>query len=71
VGVAGANAAYLFVKPASGWKTTSKFNAKLTATDGGFFGTSVSITGTTVVAGAPDADIGGNKYQGKAYVFGR
>ena len=28
---AGQGAVYVYSKPASGWKTTSKFNAKLTA----------------------------------------
>jgi len=49
-------AAYVFVKPSSGWATTSAFNAMLTASDGGlldFLGLSVAISGNTVVAGQP------------------
>ena len=46
--------------------------AKLTASDGAAsdeFGSSVSISGNTVVVGAPDATVGGNTQQGAAYVF--
>jgi uncharacterized protein (DUF2345 family) len=65
-------AAYVFVKPGGGWASTSTFHAKLTASDGAgydFFGTSVAISGDTVVVGAPDATIGSALYQGAAYVF--
>lgn len=67
-------AAFVFVKPAAGWKTTSKANAKLVADDGATddqFATSVAVSGNTVVSGAPDAAIGSNVDQGAAYVFGR
>jgi trimeric autotransporter adhesin len=67
-------AAFIFVKPAAGWKTTSKANAMLVADDGmanDGFGASVGISGNTVVSGAPQAAIGSNLYQGAAYVFGR
>ena len=46
--------------------------AKLTASDGAAgddFGYSVSISGNTVVVGAPHATVGGNSDQGAAYVF--
>lgn len=60
----GPGAAYLFVEPADGWKTTSESNAKLTASDGtngSAFGNSVSISGNAVAVGA---------YQvGEAYIF--
>jgi hypothetical protein len=52
-------AAYVFVKPANGWATTSAFNALLTASDGGFedfLGLSVAVSGNTVVAGQPNHD---------------
>jgi hypothetical protein len=65
---------YIFAKPASGWKTTKKFSARLIATDGAAndaFGTSVGVSGSTVIAGAPGATIGLNAYQGAAYVFGK
>lgn len=62
-----ASAAYVFVKPTTGWATTSQFKARLTASDGGIFGFSVAISGRTLVSGA----IGNNQLQGAAYVFGR
>ena len=48
--------------------------AKLTAADGAagdLFGWSVAISGSRVVAGAPEADIGTTYSQGAAYVFVR
>jgi FG-GAP repeat len=62
-----ASAAYVFVKPTTGWATTSQFKARLTASDGSIFGFSVAISGRTLVSGA----IGNNQLQGAAYVFGR
>jgi hypothetical protein len=66
-------AAYVFVKPASGWATTSRFRAKLTASDGvaDYFAASISLTGDTLAVGAPGATVGGNSTQGAAYVFVR
>lgn len=62
---------YVFVKPNTGWATTSAFNAKLTASDGAandYFGKSVAISGNTVVVGAyGDDDNGGGS--GSVYVF--
>jgi hypothetical protein len=65
-------AAYVFVKPGTGWATTSTFDAKLTASDGAlgdYLGYSVAISSDTVVVGAPYADVGSNSGQGAAYVF--
>ena len=65
-------AAYVFVKPASGWASTSAFSAKLTASGGlagDAFGGSVAIDGDKLVVGAPDAKVGGNAEQGAIYVF--
>src|SRR5262245_15934192 len=45
---------------------------KLTASDGAafdFFGVSVAVSGSTVVVGASRDAIGGNSFQGSAYVF--
>ena len=61
-------AAYLFVRPSSGWATTSTFRAKLTPSDGAagdLFGYGVAINQDTVVVGAPGQ---GGGY-GSAYVF--
>ena len=63
-------AAYIFVKPATKWVTTSKFNAELTASDGSFqdiFGDSVAVSGHTIVVGEPSHQ--GQNGPGEAYVF--
>ncbi|MGO9114013.1 MAG: putative Ig domain-containing protein [Thermoguttaceae bacterium] len=66
-------AAYVFQSPSSGWVNMTQ-TAKLTASDGagsnGDLGSSVSISGNTVVVGAPGATVGDNVDQGAAYVFG-
>jgi hypothetical protein len=65
-------AAFVFEEPAGGWKNTSTANAELVASDGNIqdeLGTSVAVSGGTVVAGAPQAEIGTNYEQGAAYVF--
>jgi hypothetical protein len=67
----GPGAAYLFVRPRSGWTAMTQ-TAKLTASDGVLgdeLGYGVFIRGNTVVAGAPLANIGGGEFQGAAYVF--
>jgi hypothetical protein len=49
-------AAYVYKMPKTGWKTTSAFTTELTAADGfdnNQFGASVSISGATIVVGAP------------------
>ncbi len=59
--------AFVFVEPAGGWKDTLPA-AQLTASDGtnsDYFGLSVSISGNTIVAGAP----GSGNAPGAAYVF--
>jgi len=66
--------AYVFAKPASGWKNTSKPSAIVTASDGvqgDEFGTSVALGNGEIVVGAPLATVGSNQGQGKAYVFGK
>jgi hypothetical protein len=64
-------AAYVFVKPAKGWANMTQ-TAELTASDvqtGDVFGESVSVSGNTIVVGAPGATVNGNGAQGAAYVF--
>jgi formylmethanofuran dehydrogenase subunit D len=59
---------YIFQKPASGWKTTSHFSAKVIASDhkkGSLFGFSLGFDGILAV-GAPG---GGSQNQGTGYVF--
>lgn len=57
----------VYVRPASGWATTTTYSALLTASDGAYtnLGYSVSISGNTIVAGDP----GSNTSQGASYVF--
>jgi uncharacterized repeat protein (TIGR01451 family) len=66
----GQGKAYIFVKPYSGWTTTSTFTAGLTASDGAaadVFGTSVAISGDTAIVGASS----NNVMRGKVYVFAK
>ena len=63
-------AAYVYVEPSGGWANSPQ-TAKLTALDTetyGSLGLSVSISGTTVVAGAEGTNVN-NQAQGAAYVF--
>lgn len=70
----GAGAAYVFVKPVGGW-TSATQRAELTASDGAvsdFLGVSVAVSGSMVVAGAPNATHSGNNAgTGAGYVFVR
>lgn len=62
-------AAYIFIKPAGGWVTTSTFSAKLTASDGAdndFLGDKVTLNGNTIAASASD-----NNRTGSIYVFNK
>jgi hypothetical protein len=68
----GQGVAYAFVKPAAGWKSTSKPNAALTSsngTRGDELGDSLAISGNTAVVGAPNGPKG--SANGAAYVFGK
>jgi trimeric autotransporter adhesin len=61
-------AVYVYTMPATGWASTSTPAAELTASDGAAndeLGTSVGISGTTIVAGAT----GTNSSTGTAYVY--
>jgi hypothetical protein len=76
VGAVGANqgvgAALVYVKPGGGWKSTSKFNAKLTASlSSGVSGLSqsMSISGKRIVLGAPGTTVGTNSGQGALLVY--
>ena len=60
--------AFVFVRNGTTWTQ----QAELTATDGSGgdqFGYSVSVSGATAVIGAYEHQVGGNSYQGAAYVF--
>jgi hypothetical protein len=67
-----AGAAYVFERPASGWKSTSHPTATLTlgtAVTYAHVGTSVAIAGSTIVVGAPNQTVGANTEQGEALVY--
>jgi hypothetical protein len=69
-GNSGEGSAYVFVRSGSIWTE----QAQLNASDGAAydqFGTSVAISGDTVVVGAQEDDVGANGDQGSAYVFTR
>lgn len=75
LGTVGSNyaqgAAYVFVQPPTGWATmtqTSKL-ATVSGTTWDSFGTSVAISGNTVVVGTPYAQINTNQCRGAGYVF--
>ncbi|MHB1544512.1 MAG: hypothetical protein ACYCS1_09745 [Gammaproteobacteria bacterium] len=64
----GEGAAYVYTDIGSSWRQT----AELTASDGvanNFFGSSVALSGTTALVGAPQHTVGSNLDQGAAYVF--
>jgi nucleoside-specific outer membrane channel protein Tsx len=61
-------AAYVFSQSGTTWSQ----QAELTASDGAQndnFGSSVSVSDSTIIVGAPNHAVGSNSYQGAAYVF--
>lgn len=71
LGQGGPGSVYVFEKSGSSWTNMTQ-TARLTASDGrplDALGISVSISGETIVAGAPDHKVGSNAYQGALYVF--
>jgi hypothetical protein len=68
----GIGAAFLYVKPASGWKNTSKFTAKLTASSASQvsgLSQGISISGKAIVLGAPGTTVGSNSGQGAVLIY--
>ena len=71
--VTNSGSVYVFVKPTSGWANGSH-TAKLTASDGltdDRFGSSVSISGDTIVVGAQSDDGSGGADYGSVYIFNK
>lgn len=67
------SAVFVFDRDQGGINTWGQVK-KLTASDttkSDFFGNAVAISGDTIVAGAPGADVGANSDQGEAYIFER
>lgn len=65
-------AAYVFLRPAAGWATTTQFREKLVAADGAgldSFGAAVARSGNTTVVGAWGHAFGNGPFQGQVYVF--
>jgi len=63
-------AAYIFVRSGTTWSESTRLIASDGVADDNF-GSSVSISGSTVVVGAPNADISGKVDQGAAYIFSK
>jgi hypothetical protein len=67
--------AYVWAMPPGGWQDApdpQEQTAELRASDGAlddYLGTSVGVSGTTVVVGAPDHEVGGDAGQGAVYVY--
>jgi hypothetical protein len=61
-------AAYVFAQSGTTWDQQAELTASDWAGDDNF-GTSVALSGSTAVAGAPWHSVGSNKWQGTAYVF--
>ena len=68
----GVGAAYLYVKPQGGWKSTATFTARLSAPiSSGVSGLSqaISMSGKMIVLGAPGTTVGSNQGQGAVLVY--
>jgi hypothetical protein len=66
----GQGAAYVYVKPSSGWVNAQE-NAQLSAANGPNLGISVAISGNTILAGSPPANIGGAFQAGAIFVYNK
>jgi len=69
VGAGNAGKAYVFVKPAGGWKNMTETAQLNNGEEGDNFGNVVAIDQGTIVVGVPNATINGNQSQGAAFVF--
>lgn len=59
---------YVFGRAGTDWTQTGRIRA-IDGESGDFLGGKVALSGGTAIAGAPNADVGANDAQGKAYVF--
>ena len=69
-GIPTQGSAYVFNRQGGNWVETQKLTVSDLA-ESDLFGSSVAVSGSTIVVGAIFADIGGNSGQGSAYVFNR
>ncbi len=70
--VPNSGSAYKFAEPVGGWAGTLNQNAKLLASDGavgGHLGSSVAVSGSLVIVGAPGIDSNGSAYVFDSSVF--
>jgi hypothetical protein len=65
---AGQGVTYVFTKETKGWTQTGEFIGSDT-TSGDVFGHAVSLSGNSILVGAPQHQVGNNAKQGAAYVF--
>lgn len=66
-------AVYVYVRPKTGWISTSAFNARLADVQGNqkdYFGSSQAIHKDTIIVGAPGVYVQGGSI-GTAYIFGK
>jgi hypothetical protein len=63
-------AVYVYVKPSGAWVNAEE-NAQLSAADGPLLGYSVGISGNTIVAGSPIANVNGQYQAGAAFVYNK
>lgn len=61
---------YVYTRTGTTWIEQQKLTASDSA-DNDRFGHAVAINGNTLLAGAPNREIGGNMYQGQVYVYTR
>jgi len=69
----GSGEAYVYIAPKGGWVNMTQ-TARLYASDGqkyAYFGSAISMSGTTVLVGAANGSVGSNVEQGAAYVYVR
>ena len=71
-GKSSSGSAYVFIRSSSGvWSQQAKLTAEAESGEDDQFGRSVSVSGDTVVVGAPNDDNDGKIYSGSAYIFTR
>lgn len=71
-GAGNQGAAYVYTEPPGGWSGTPEPRATLVASDGAandLLGFTVGVSGSTVAAAAPYADVGANADQGAVYLY--
>jgi hypothetical protein len=60
---------WIFSDSSGSWKQTADFSPDVTPADGGDFGCSMALSGTTFVGAAPKDTVNGNTAEGEALVY--